>query len=573
MKRRTMILSLAFALAFALMARAVWSQQEAAREERAPVPAEKSFTGKAFTYTRALRERTRGYALYDVRFPSPVVSPQEANNTVPAELYFPTSATRARAHPAVVCLHILHGNFELERLICSRLAQSGVVALFFKQPYYGERGGELGRQILATDANLLTSALDQGLEDARRAVDVLQTMEEVHPGRIGFMGISMGAIQSASVCGREPRVYKAYLALGGGDIRKVILTAREMTGIRLFIEGLPPAEQERVWACVDRLDPLMAREALRKLAGKDRLRMVCAELDQVVPPDCSRKLAEAAGIADRVTWLKGMDHYSAMAGFPRIMDDVLAFFSADVPASWRPPQMDGEKSATELVGVFLSGLAAFLGGQPQENTAHMTGLEGEATIGGKKETFSFDYISGDRGRFKLSGVFPAIGKAGLGLGAYPWLIGGGKVVFCGTQEAVAGRLPSEMIQPLRMMRWRMALGVLAVAAQAPETLKNYYTLTESRRANGDRAVELQFDIKGAKGKLDLVFGKDDMPREASVNISGIVGRVRFTHWRLNAAIDDSVFDAPAGLPRKEVRQEDALRMFAAAFEYAMEAME
>jgi hypothetical protein len=34
-----------------------------------------------------------------------------------------------------------------------------------------------------------------------------------------------------------------------------------------------------------------------------------------------------------------------------------------------------------------------------------------------------------------------------------------------------------------------------------------------------------------------------------------------------------VFDAPAALPRKEVRQEDVLHMFASVFEFAVEATE
>jgi len=561
------------ALAIIAMAGAGLAQTTSSVPERVQVPAENSYTGKAFAYTRSFREQNHRHRVYDVRYPSPVVSPHESNNTVPAELYVPLGATEGRAFPAVVCMHIIHDNFDLERMLCTRLAQNGIVALFFKQPYYGERGGKVGKQMLATGSNIFMGGLEQGLEDARRAVDIVQALPEVNPQRIGITGISMGAIQSASVCGMEPRIRKAFLTLGGCDIKKVILTAHETRRMRAFIQGLPPAEQERVWACIDRLDPINAKDALKRLGEGGNLRMVCAEQDQVIPPECGRRLAEAAGFADRVTWLPGMDHYTAMAGFPQIMKDVVAFFGADVPRTWQPPQGNGERTSTELLGAFLSGIAALAGGQPLENTAHMVGVDAETVVDGKKQRVAFDYVRGDRGRFKLSGDFPVVGKAGLGQGEYPWLIGGGKVAFCGTVEAVPERTAAALISPQRMMRYRVGAGALAGASLSPEALKQYYTLGEVKGTNGERRVEVRVDYKKTKGTLNLTFAKDATPLGAEWAFGTVSGKARFTHWRLNAVTDDSVFDAPRGLPQKAVRQEDVLRMFAAMFEYVVEAAE
>ncbi len=541
--------------------------------EKVAVPADKSFTGKAFEYSRVFRERNHRHEVYEVRYPSPVVSPHEANNTVPAELYVPLGVTRDRAFPAVVCLHIIHDNFDLERLLCTRLAQNGIIALFFKQPYYGERGGTVGKQMLATGSNIFMGGLEQGLEDARRAVDIVQALPEVNPEHVGITGISMGAIQSASVCGLEPRIHKAFLTLGGCDIKKVILTAHETRRMRAFIQGLPQAEQDRVWACIDRLDPINAKDALRKLGQGGNLRMVCAENDNVIPPDCGRRLAEAAGFSDRVTWLPGMDHYSAMAGFPQIMKDVVSFFGADVPNTWQPPQGNGEKTPTELLGLFLSGIATFAGGQPFENTAHMVGVDAEVVVEGKTYRAQFDYVRGDQGRFKLSGDFPVVGKAGLGQGGYPWLIGGGKVAFCGTQECVEGRTAATLIAPQRMMRYRVGAGALAGASLSPEALNQYYTLGEVPGTNGERAVEVRVNYKKTKGTLNMLFAKDATPLRASWSFGDVTGKARFTHWRLNAVVDESVFDAPPGLPQKAVRQEDVLRMFASVFEFSVEAAE
>lgn len=541
--------------------------------ERIEVPAKGSFTGEAFIYTRLLRERNPSHERYDITYPSPDVTDFEPNNTVPAELYLPLGMGRDRVFPAVVCLHIFHGSFDLERMLCARLAQNGVPALFFKQPYYAERGGTEGKARLVADAEVFVRGLEQGLQDARRAVDIMQSLPGVDPARVGITGVSMGAILSATVCGVEPRIHKAFLMLGGGDVREIIMTAHETRKLRAFIEKLSPEARERVFACIDRLDPIRASDRLKLLAQADRLRMICAEQDQVVPPVCSRRLAEAAGFADRITWLKGMDHYSAMAGFPKIMEDVVAFFGSDVPASWQPPPMIGEKSASQLLGGFLAGLSTLLGGEPTEDRAHMAGVTAEVRVNGKQYTAAFDMLRGTRGRFKLTGTFPEVGKAGLGQGTYPWLIGAGKRVFCGTEARHDDLSVTGLVNPQRLMKMRVAVGALAAASFTPEALKQYYTLGEVKNANGERLVEVKVNHKKTRGNLDLAFSVDGTPLSASWAFGDVTGTARFSHWRLNAVSDDALFEPPPDLPRQPVLHEDVLRMFAAVFEYLVEATE
>lgn len=542
--------------------------------ERVTVPAEKSASGKAFTYTRVFREQLRNHLIYDVRFPSPVVSPHEANNTVPAELFMPVGTTPDGSFPAVVIMHILNGNFELCRLLCTRLSENGVIAMFFKQPYYSERGGTEGKKILATSADLFIGAMEQGIEDARRAVDVMQAMPEVDARHIGISGTSLGALQASTVCAVEPRIHKAFLTLVGCDVKKVIQTAHETRAMRAAIAAFSPQDQERVWACIDRQDPLRSKDALRRLAAKGCLRMVCAENDQVLPPEGGRKLAEAAGCADQVIWLKGMDHYTAMAGFPKVMEEVVAFFGTETPASWKKPDTNGAPSPMDTVGQFLSGLAAILGGQPSSNRAHMVGVDAKVTVDGKTYGARFDYACADQGRFKLTGTFPEVGRAGLGLGSYPWLIGGGKVVFCGTEGVVPGRLPSEYILPQLLMRFQIGAGLLAGAALAPEALKPYATVTETHGAQNERVLELAVAHKRTKGLVQLAFSRTETtPLWITWAFAESSGRVDFTHWQLNMMADDSVFETPPGLPQKAVRQEDVVRMFAAVFQFAMEATE
>lgn len=540
---------------------------------RVSVPPGKSYNGNAFDYEKSFRERNHRHLVYDIRYPSPVVSPHEFNNTVPAELYVPVGNKAGQRFPAVVCLHIIHDNFDLERLLCTRLAQAGVIALFFKQPYYSERGGKVGKSMAISSPEVFIAGLDQGLEDARRAVDILNAMDEVDPAHIGITGISMGAVQSASVCGREPRISKAFLTLGGCDIRHVVMTAHETRRIRAFIQGLDEEAQARVWEIIERNDPIMAKDALRKLVQKGGLRMVCAAEDEVIPPECGRKLAEAAGFADGVTWLEGMGHYSAMAGFPSIMSEIISFFGADVPAAWQPSASNSEKSAFELIGGFLAGISSFMGGEPRADTAHMVGVQADIRSGGTTYTGAFDLVRGDKGRFKLSGDFPKVGKAGLGAGEYPWLTGAGQKVFCGTLEPVGPGAFGRMVLPERMMRFKIGVGALAGVALSPEALKEYYSLEDNKAADGQRCLTMKVAHKHVKGTLRWSFASDGTPKQVEWVFKESEGKAVFTHWRLNAVADDSVFREPAGLMRHEVRQEDMWRMFASVFEFVVEAAE
>lgn len=543
--------------------------------ETVTVPAAPDGTGGAFTYTRVMREQTAGYTRYDLAFPSPVVSAFPPNNTVPGELYLPVGLTSEAAAPAVVCLHILNGNYELERLICRKLAQRGVVALFFKLPYYGERGGEAGRQHLAAGVDAFIEGLEQGFADAGRALDLLQALPGVNPGHLGITGISLGAIEAAIVCGRDERLAKAYLTLGGGGLGDIVRQARETRRMRAVIERFPPIDQARAWAYLDRIDPVNAAPALRRLAAAGHLRLVCADQDQVIPPAAGRRLAEAAGFIEGVTWLKGYDHYSALARFPQILDDLTAFFGADVPATWTPPpDEDGAPTPMVLLGRFLQGIAAFAGGgAPLEVGSHLVGAEIEFVRKGRQETARVDFARGPAGRFRLTGEIPQVGAFGMGQGEAPWLQGANQTVFRGEKDPAAGAVFSTFISPNPRMRYQVAVGALTAAALAPEALAGYFTLTEKPVDGGRRTLLLNVARKKTSGSIEMTFAPDGTPVAAAWDIGETTGTATFNYWRLDALMDAAAYEAPPAGTYKIVRQEDLLRMFAAAAEYLLEMVE
>lgn len=538
------------------------------------VPGDPCRPGESFTYQRTLREKTALQTRFDVQFPSPVASAFDPNNTVPGELYLPTGLATNRTSPAVVCLHIMNGNFELERLICRKLAQQGVVALFFKLPYYGERGGEAGRQRLATSVDMFIEGLEQGFADAGRAFDLLQAMPEVDPAHLGITGISLGAIEAAIVSGRDSRVNKACLMLGGGDLVRIIREARETRRMRTVIETFPPADQQRAWDYLKRIDPVNSGPSLRRMAEAGNLRMVCADEDQVIPPAAGRRLAEAAGFADGITWLEGLDHYSALARLPQILDDLTAFFATDVPADWTPPVSgDAVRTPMDLLGLFLRGVTAFGGGGADPSGAHLVGADIEFMRNGSKETARFDFARGPAGRFRLTAHLPQMGKFGMGQDVAPWLLGANETIFSGEAEGREGQSFSQFVSPDQRMRYQVALGALTAASMAPAVLSDYCTLVEKPTAGKRRTIQLRVNPRKAAGVLEMVFAHDDTPVAASWDIGGTTGKATFRYWQIDAVMDAAAFEAPTTTQRKVVRQEDLLRMFAAVAEYLLEMTE
>ncbi|MDA3925793.1 MAG: acetylxylan esterase [Kiritimatiellae bacterium] len=420
----------------------------------------------------------------------------------------------------------------------------------------------------------LISGFDQSTADAMRAFDVIQGVKGVDPEKTGVAGISLGAIRSGALCAYEPRIKRAYLSLVAGDLKKVILSARETRDLRGFIQKQSKKDQDRLWECVMRQDPLNAVSQLRKLAKQKRLRMVRAEKDQIMPPACSIALFNAVNSPESEICLKGMGHYSAMAGLSGIMDDLVAFFAADVPASWKPPVDTYENASVEMIGYLLKDLSSYLTAAPKEGCAHMVGLKTSFNIKGKEHKFDFELALGNQGRFKLTGTFPEVGYAGFGRGDAPWIIGGQKSVFRGTRSSDPDLTLASLIDPQALLHYRMALGLAAGAALSPDLIKNYAAFKVENGKNNTRILCLKGIKKKSKGNLRITFdGAGRYPLEAEWDVEGVKGRIDFTHWQINAASDNSIFEPSDDIVKQDVLQRDVLQMFASIFQFAVEYFE
>jgi len=265
-----------------------------------------------------------GYTVARLRFPSPIVTPDEANNTVHGEYFRPRAEGR---RPGVIVLHILGADFALSRYYAARLADKGVAALFLKLPYYGERrpaGG--GKRFLSIDVERSSLAMKQGICDIRRAAAWLGGRPEIDPARLGVTGISLGGITSALASAVDPEINRAAILLAGGGLDEILWTMQEPGADRWRREWVESGRTRAdLKAFTTPYDPLTYAD---RLVGKKVL-MMAGDVDEVVAPSAARALWRASG-RPPIRWFD-CGHYSA-AGFllPAIREAV-DFFAADAP--------------------------------------------------------------------------------------------------------------------------------------------------------------------------------------------------------------------------------------------------
>lgn len=534
----------------------------------------KTFDGRPFEYRILGRAEKTGHVVYRLTYPSPLVTSVPQNNTIPAEYYVPRGIKPDDPQrPAVICLHILDGNLELVRLTCSVLASHGIPSILFLLPYYGERGLPEGPEAMASNPKLFLSAVDQALVDVKRTVDVLASRPEVNPDHIGITGISLGGIVAATAARLDSRLSRAVLILAGGDLKTIIHFARETRELSQLIVGLPPQQRAEVETSIEAVDPLRDARQLRDRAVNGKVLMVNAEQDQVIPPECTRKLASALGIEDRVVWLKGLGHYTALAELPRIMQMTADFFAQDLPEDLKTaPPTPRQRTPLQTVVSVVQQAVAFLSSEPVAGRCHF--IDVDVTViprGDKAYEGHLLLIHGNQHRFKLQCTLPMVGEVAIGQGGFPWMASTQETLFQGTNgEATGSADPLQYADPKHLTKLRMVGGLAAGLGLAPDMLEQLVSLSEEADPEGGKLIRLDLK-KGGQGILRLSLADDQKtPGKITFDVGGVQGTINVRSWQINTVAHDAMFDPPAGRTVKEVNRDDLYRIFSSLFNFAME---
>jgi dienelactone hydrolase len=533
--------------------------------------------GRTFEYRMTFLRDTPRYRVYRLTYPSAVQTDLESNNTIPAEYYLPHGIEPGDPQrPAVICLHILGGNFELVRLLCAVFADRGIPAVMFKLPYYGERADRSVHRLLQNDATVFAQALDQGTADVERTFHLLASRPEVNPERIGVSGISLGAIVGATSVGRLPNVWRAGLLLGGGDLDTIIHHARETRGLSEYIRKQPPEGQAGIKQAIAELDPLRYGERLRELGQNGRLLMINASEDEVIPRGCTDRLAEAACVTDQVVWLDGLAHYTAMAALPGIVEQLGEFFARDLPEGITLPAdpEPAELPPEHRLARFVRELLVLIGPPPTEGRCHLIHLEAEVTgKNGKSQNGRLELVRGHGERFRLACQLPKIGGASFGNGSEPWLQSENGRCFVGSVGDAGGRPLLAYLDPQFLLKIRVGWGALSAMTVSPNAFREYLKVTVEKQENNQEMLVIELNHRHAKGRGELLFAADGTtPVSLHFTGDGASGTIHFRQWQIDTLGTEELFRPPTS-EQKEVSREDIYRMFAAVFAFAGESIQ
>jgi dienelactone hydrolase len=279
------------------------------------------FTEAEFSWT--LKETRQGekFTQYWLSFPSAVKTDVPENNTVWCRFWQPKDGAKRR--PAAVLLHWLGGNFSTLEIVGQRMAEGGIATVMLYMPNYGPRvPKDAPRQKAQNqDMDAMIATMRQAVLDVRRAGDWLARRPDVEPSRIGLVGISLGAVIGSLTAGVDDRFGRSVFLIGGGDLPSIVMNGSKETAVakeRLEKEGFTVDKLRAMWKDVE---PITFASRVRP----DEILLINAEADEVIPKECTERLAAAMG-SPEIRWFKG-GHYALLFQLGKALKDITAHLS------------------------------------------------------------------------------------------------------------------------------------------------------------------------------------------------------------------------------------------------------
>jgi dienelactone hydrolase len=223
---------------------------------------------------------------------------------VPALLFTPARASAAHPAPCLVLLHGLGGSKETMAGLAVFAARVGYASLVIDEYGQGERTPV--RPSAQSQAAQLAATVHQSALDVRRGLDYLGTRPDISKGRIGLVGISLGAIIGTVAAGVDPRIKATALISGGGDwglILKTLSANRTEVGGH-STAGLKNMDWDRVSALLAPEDPLTFAPHIAPRA----LLMVGGRKDTTIVVPAQQELYEAARDPKEIQWFDQYGH-------------------------------------------------------------------------------------------------------------------------------------------------------------------------------------------------------------------------------------------------------------------------
>lgn len=262
---------------------------------------------------------TINVTVYTVRFPSPVKTPHEENNTVYAEYYAPHGKG---PFPGVIVLDITGGDQSLSRSMATHFAMHNVGALFVQMAYYGPRrppGSNL--RLLSRDIPHTMEAIRQTVLDLRRATAWLASRPELDAKRLGIVGTSLGSMIGALTAEMEPRLGRVAVLLGGGGLVDGFYDHPQAKPYISLFEKVG-GNREMVRKLLAPVDPLTCAQNLRS----HKVLIIGGKRDEIIAPRMTTALWKASG-EQKLIWYD-CTHYGAIVYLVPAMKHIVEHFTA-----------------------------------------------------------------------------------------------------------------------------------------------------------------------------------------------------------------------------------------------------
>ena len=250
-----------------------------------PCGGEKSDAPSQFSYDDSkpldVQDKPTSFSTNDVRVDD-ISFTGPGNTRLNAYLLLP-SGSKGR-HPAVIYAHGAGGDRQELLDEAMKMADKGAVTLTLDMIYSPSRARPLPEGMAGARAN---SKLEQeAVKEVRRAVDLLQSRDDVDGDQIGYVGWSAGARMGALISGVEHRI-KAFDLLAGGA-----------APVSAYVSHAPVDLQDELTTLLEKTDPIH----FVGLAEPSELLFQDGRQDEIVPEAALKELAGAGSEPKEVRW-------------------------------------------------------------------------------------------------------------------------------------------------------------------------------------------------------------------------------------------------------------------------------
>lgn len=199
-------------------------------------------------------------------------------------------------YPAIILVHGSGGHKETSYIvfIAEALVKAGFATLSIDTQYHGDRARPgVSGEIHMPDSFRMRDGWIQSVVDLRRCVDYLHSRPDIQKNKIGYMGFSQGAMLGAVLGGVEARIACFCLAVPGGGLLDIVKNIDKYPVIKAHWPlKKTPETMKIIEEVVDITDPIyyVGRILPRPLL------IIVANHDEIIPPEASRALLNAAGV-------------------------------------------------------------------------------------------------------------------------------------------------------------------------------------------------------------------------------------------------------------------------------------